>query len=78
MKTQILTAAVLTCFSMSAALAETVVEDADGDGSYSMEELAAAYPGLSEDRFVMIDLDENGLISAEEFAAAKEAGILAE
>jgi hypothetical protein len=54
------------------------VEDADGNGSYSMEEMAAAYPDLTEEAFADIDADQSGDVSGEELAAAMEGGLLAE
>jgi Ca2+-binding EF-hand superfamily protein len=57
--------------------AETVVEDTDGNGTYSLEELVAAYPDLTEELFAEIDTDESGEVSAEELKAAVDAGIIA-
>ena len=59
-----------------AAFAAENVSDTDGDGVFSIEELAAAFPGITEDLFATIDIDGDGAVSAEELAAAEEAGVL--
>lgn len=51
------------------------VIDVDGDGTYSYEEILAVYPDLNAETFAAADTDTDGLISAEELAAANEAGI---
>ncbi|NDR54947.1 hypothetical protein [Aliiruegeria sabulilitoris] len=60
------------------AMAQTMVDDADGDGVYSLAEMQAAYPDLSKELFAELDGDADGMISAEELAAAKEDGMIAE
>jgi hypothetical protein len=57
------------------AIAATEI-DTDGDGVYSMEELVAVYPDMTEAGFTAVDADTDGVVSAEEFAAAIEAGLL--
>ncbi len=52
------------------------VEDADGDGVFSMEELMVAYPTLTEDLFTTIDGNGDGAIDEAELAAAVDAGVL--
>jgi Ca2+-binding EF-hand superfamily protein len=64
----------LTAF---AAQAETKVTDTDGNGTYSREEMKAAYPDLSDAIFVAIDADGNGQIDADELQAARENGTIA-
>lgn len=61
----------------SAAFAQNMVEDTDGDGVYSMEELMVVYPELTEDVFGTIDTNADGAVDADELAAAQEAGVLA-
>ena len=68
--------AALLGLGATAAAAETMVEDADGDGVYSMEELVVAYPALTEDVFGAIDGNGDGAIDPDELAAAVEAGVL--
>ena len=60
----------------TAAAAQTMVEDADGDGVYSMDELVVAYPALTEDLFGTIDGNGDGAIDPEELAVAEAAGVL--
>lgn len=60
----------------SAVWAQTMVEDSDGDGVYSMEEMRAAYPDVSEEVLVQIDVNEDGAIDEDELAAALAVGVL--
>ena len=60
----------------SAVWAQTMVEDTDGDGVYSMEEMRAAYPDVSDDVLVQVDVNEDGAIDEEELAAAIAVGVL--
>ena len=76
MKNVLLTLGAMIALSAGAALAQVTVEDTDGNGSYSMEELMVAYPDLTEDRFGEIDADADGAVSPEELTAAQEAGLL--
>ena len=69
-------AAAAACFALQAQ-AETMVEDTDGNGTYSYEEMATAYESMSDDLFAEIDADEDGEISADELTAAIEAGLIA-
>ena len=62
----------------SASFAQTLVEDTNEDGVYSMEELLAVYPALTDDIFAVVDTNEDGMIDPEELAAAQEAAVLAE
>lgn len=68
-----LAAATLTA---GAALAMGHVSDTDGDGVFSIEELAAVFPGITDEIFAAVDTDGDGAVSAEELAAAEEAGVL--
>jgi Ca2+-binding EF-hand superfamily protein len=54
--------------------AATVVTDVDADGSFSMEELKAAFPDLTEEAFKAADANADGVVSAEELKAAQDAG----
>lgn len=78
MKNVVLALAAAAAFFAVQAHAEVTVEDTDGNGTYSMEEMAAAFEGLTEEQFAEIDADANGEVSAEELAAAVEAGVIAE
>jgi hypothetical protein len=68
---------VLAGFAALPALAQDVtVTDADGNGTYSLEELMVAYPTLTAEVYATIDTNADGAIDAEELAAAQEAGTL--
>ena len=60
------------------AVAQTVpmVVDADGNGSFSLAEIRAAYPDATKATFDRIDTNHDGKVSADELAAAVNAGIL--
>lgn len=60
-----------------AAQAQTVVTDTDGNGSYSIEELTAAYPDMTAAIFGQVDVNADGAVDADELAAAREQGTLA-
>jgi hypothetical protein len=61
----------------TAVAAETMVEDTDGDGVYSMAELLVVYPALTDERFGEIDANADGAVDTDELTAALEAGLLA-
>lgn len=50
--------------------------DSDGNGSYSMEEMAEAYPDLTEEEFADMDANEDGEIDEVELADAIDAGMI--
>lgn len=52
------------------------IEDTDGDGMYSMEELIVALPDLTDEIFGEIDTDGDNLASGDEIDAAIEAGLI--
>ena len=56
--------------------AMAAVEDTDGNGVYSMEELLVAYPSLTEETFGTIDSNGDGAVDEAELAAAVDAGVL--
>ena len=60
-----------------AAHAQTMVTDTDGNGTYSIEELTAAYPDMTPEVFATIDANTDGAVDADELAAAREAGTIA-
>ena len=62
-------------FAGTAAIAQDVT-DADGDGAYSMEELMVAYPNLTADVFAAVDANADGVVDADELAAAHASGTL--
>ena len=77
-KTTLMLAVLCGMGTASAVAAQTMVEDTDGDGMYSMEEMAAVFPALTEERYFEIDTNADGSVDADELAAAQEAGLLAE
>ncbi|MFT6457041.1 MAG: hypothetical protein ACJARR_002768 [Pseudophaeobacter arcticus] len=74
--TKISLTAVAFAALIAAPLAAQVAVDADGNGSFSLEELQAAFPDLSAEAFAQIDTNEDGSADLVEVQAAKEAGIL--
>ena len=63
-------------FGLGAAAAMAEVMDDDGNGTFSMEEMQAAYPDLTEETFAEIDSNADGAIDAVELAAAEASGLL--
>ena len=61
-----------------AAQALTAEQDVDGNGTYSMEELQAAFPELSAEAFAQIDANADGEADMAELEAAQKAGLLSE
>ena len=61
---------------LAATAAQAEVEDTDGNGTYSMEELKAAYPDVTEDTFAIVDVNGDGAVDSDELAAAENAGLL--
>ena len=59
-----------------ALFAQDAGPDVDGDGMVSMEEFTAAYPELTEETFAVADANADGMLDADEIAAAAEAGVL--
>ncbi|WP_022704298.1 calcium-binding protein [Pseudorhodobacter ferrugineus] len=58
------------------ALAQDAPVDADGNGTWSMEELKATYPNLSEETFAAMDTSADGQIDAAEYEVAMGANLL--
>ncbi|WP_066707377.1 hypothetical protein [Celeribacter ethanolicus] len=58
------------------AFAQSTLVDSDGNGTFSMAEMRAVYPDLSEETFAAIDADASGEVSIEELAAAQTNGLL--
>ena len=50
--------------------------DTNGDGMYSIVEMQAAFPELTDETFIAIDANADGLIDMEEMALAVEAEVL--
>ncbi|MEZ5779403.1 MAG: EF-hand domain-containing protein [Paracoccaceae bacterium] len=76
MKKLVLALGSLAAFAAVQANAQTVVTDTDGNGTYSMEEMTAAYPDMTEELFNTIDANADGAVDADELMAAQEAGTI--
>ncbi|WP_319823612.1 EF-hand domain-containing protein [Thalassovita sp.] len=50
--------------------------DTDEDGAYSLVELQAVVPEMTEQTFASYDVSADGLLDADEAAALQEAGLL--
>lgn len=59
----------------TAAFAATEI-DTDGDGMYSFSEMLAVLPTLTEETFMSVDGNADGMIDDTELAAAQEAGLI--
>ncbi|MEW2912761.1 EF-hand domain-containing protein [Leisingera sp. JC11] len=79
MKKLALTAAAFAALAASplAAMDSITEADTDGNGTYSLEELQAAFPDLTEETFATIDANADGEADLAEVKAAEEAGLLA-
>lgn len=77
MKKLVLAFGALMALGATQAMAQTVVSDTDGNGTYSLEELKAAYPDMNDSTFTSVDVNGDGQVDADELQAAREAGTLA-
>lgn len=50
--------------------------DADADGLVTFEEVMAVYPDITAEDFAAMDTDGDGVLNADEIAAAQAAGLL--
>ncbi|QCO55117.1 EF-hand domain-containing protein [Pseudorhodobacter turbinis] len=78
MKRFILTLSAISAFAVAQANAQTVIEDLDGDGAFSMAELSAAYPAITAVQFSSADRNTDGLVDMGELANAVSAGTISE
>lgn len=69
-------AGVAIALTAGAANAQTRVSDTDGNGTFSIEEMTAAYADMTPALFAEIDVNGDGQIDADELQAAKESGKL--
>ena len=67
---------VVSALGATAVMAQTMVEDTDGDGNYSYEEMVAAYPDLTQEAFDEADANGDGALDASELASAQEGGLI--
>jgi len=77
MKKILIAAAAASLAGLAGAAVAQEVTDADGNGTFSMEELMAAYPNLTAETFATIDANGDGAVDQDELKAAQEAGTLA-
>ncbi|WP_282181794.1 hypothetical protein [Aliiroseovarius marinus] len=73
MKLATLTSAIVLT-AATAAFAEGL--DANGDGMVTIEETVAMYPDVTPEAFSTADANDDGVLDAEELAAAQEAGLI--
>ncbi|NDW54070.1 EF-hand domain-containing protein [Aliiroseovarius sp. PrR006] len=73
MKLATLTSAIVLT-AATAAFAEGL--DANGDGMVTIEETVAMYPDVTAETFSTADTNDDGVLDAEELAAAQEAGLI--
>ncbi|PQV58369.1 EF hand domain-containing protein [Defluviimonas denitrificans] len=76
MKHLVLALGAISALGVAPAFAQTVVSDTDGNGTYSFEELQAAYPDLKQGTFSDMDVNGDGEIDADELQAARENGTI--
>ena len=74
--TKLLTPLALIAAMAAPAFAQDAAIDINGDGMYSFPELQAVVPDMTEEDFTTADTSGDGLLDAEEIAAATEAGLL--
>jgi hypothetical protein len=65
-----------TLLGLGATAAMAEVEDANGDGVYSMDEVKVTYPDLTEEVFTTLDANADGALDDDELAAGVSAGLL--
>ncbi len=68
-------AAAFVLAGISGAMAQDMI-DANEDGMITLDEIMAIYPDVTEDAFIQADTNSDGVLDADELAAAQEAGIL--
>ncbi len=66
----LLTALAVPAFAQDAAI------DINGDGMYSLPELQAVMPEMTDDDFVVLDTSGDGVLDADEIAVGVSAGML--
>jgi len=75
MKRFIIALGATTALMSGAALAATEI-DADGDGVFSYDEMVAAFPEMTEETYIAVDANADGMVDTEELAAAQEVGLV--
>lgn len=75
-KTSLMIPAALAAMLASPAIAQSAAIDVNGDGMYSLPELQAVMPEMTEDTFTALDTSGDGLLDPDEIAVGVEAGVL--
>lgn len=70
------TAFALLVGGASLAMGQAESIDTDGDGMVSFVELLTVMPALTEEEFLALDADADGLLNVDEIGAAEEAGLI--
>jgi len=73
--------AMTTAFLAAPAFAQVAasdIPDVDGNGLWSLEELQAGYPDMTEETFAQIDTSGDGQVDMAEYDAAVAMGLLAQ
>lgn len=70
-----LTIAGFAIATAGAVIASTDI-DADGDGVFSYDEMLAAFPDLTEETYVAVDANADGMVDPDELTAAQDSGLL--
>jgi len=76
--TSLALATTLLALPAFAQVAASDIADVDGNGLWSLEELQAAYPDMTEETFATVDTSGDGQIDMAEYDAAAGAGLLAQ
>ncbi|MEM8980675.1 MAG: EF-hand domain-containing protein [Pseudomonadota bacterium] len=76
MKHLILPIALLGAATAAWAMTSVTEIDGDGDGVLTLDEMQLAYPDMTAELFEIIDVDANGVVDADEIAAADAAELL--
>jgi len=67
------TALCLPAFAMGQSATQA---DANEDGVLSLAEVQAVFPDMTEDQFITIDINGDGMLEDAEVKAAQEAGLM--
>lgn len=76
LKSLALIATTALCIPAFAMAQSAVQADANEDGVLSLAEVQTVYPDMTEDQFMSIDLNGDGMLEDAEVKAAQEAGLL--
>lgn len=63
-------------FSLSLPLAAMEAVDADDDGLVTLEELQAVHTDITEEQFTALDVNADGSLDADEYAAGVDGGLI--